>query len=45
MSMRLTYLGAAGTVTGSRYLLGTGTKRVLADRGLFQGYRQLRPRN
>lgn len=45
MSLRLTFLGAAGTVTGSRYLLDTGTKRVLIDCGLFQGYKQLRLRN
>ncbi|MGE3394514.1 MAG: MBL fold metallo-hydrolase RNA specificity domain-containing protein [Steroidobacteraceae bacterium] len=43
--MRLTFLGAAGTVTGSRYLLDTGAKRVLVDCGLFQGYKQLRLRN
>lgn len=45
MSLRLTFLGAAGTVTGSRYLLDTGAKRVLIDCGLFQGYKQLRLRN
>jgi len=32
-------------VTGSRYLLDTGAKRVLVDCGLFQGYKQLRLRN
>jgi len=45
MSLRLTFLGAAGTVTGSRYLLDTGAKRVLIDCGLFQGHKQLRLRN
>ena len=45
MSLQLTFLGATGTVTGSRYLLDTGTKRVLIDCGLFQGYKQLRLRN
>lgn len=45
MSLQLVFLGAAGTVTGSRYLLDTGTKRVLIDCGLFQGYKQLRLRN
>src|SRR5216683_2636345 len=42
----LTFLGAAGTVTGSRHLLTTaGGKRVLVDAGLFQGRRDLRDRN
>jgi metallo-beta-lactamase family protein len=43
--MQLTFLGATGTVTGSRYLLETGTRRVLVDCGLFQGLKQLRLRN
>jgi len=43
---RLTFLGAAGTVTGSRHLLGTASgARVLVDAGLFQGRRELRDRN
>ncbi len=41
----LQFLGAAGTVTGSRYLLETDGHRVLIDCGLFQGYKQLRDRN
>lgn len=41
----LTFLGATGTVTGSRYLLEAGGKRILVDCGLFQGYKQLRERN
>src|SRR5438094_6215127 len=42
----LTFLGAAGTVTGSRHLLTTdGGTRVLVDAGLFQGRRELRERN
>ena len=42
----LTFLGAAGTVTGSRHLLTTASgKRVLIDAGLFQGRRELRDRN
>jgi len=41
----LTFLGAAGTVTGSKYLLDTGTRRVLIDCGLFQGLKELRLRN
>jgi len=41
----LQFLGAAGTVTGSRYLIEAAGKRVLVDCGLFQGYKQLRERN
>ncbi len=42
---QLTFLGATGTVTGSRYLLSTGAGDVLVDCGLFQGLKQLRLRN
>lgn len=41
----LQFLGAAGTVTGSRYLVEANGRRVLVDCGLFQGYKQLRDRN
>jgi metallo-beta-lactamase family protein len=41
----LTFLGAAGTVTGSRFLLDTPRARVLVDCGLFQGLKHLRLRN
>lgn len=41
----LQFLGAAGTVTGSRFLLEAHGKRVLVDCGLFQGYKTLRERN
>jgi len=41
----LQFLGATGTVTGSRYLLEVGGKRILVDCGLFQGYKELRERN
>ncbi|HOG28026.1 MAG TPA: MBL fold metallo-hydrolase [Vicinamibacterales bacterium] len=41
----LTFLGAAGTVTGSKYLLETGGRRLLVDCGLFQGLKELRERN
>jgi metallo-beta-lactamase family protein len=41
----LTFLGAAGTVTGSKHLLDLGEHRVLFDCGLFQGLKELRDRN
>jgi len=41
----LRFLGAAETVTGSRYLIEAGDKRILVDCGLFQGYKNLRERN
>lgn len=43
--MSLTFLGAARTVTGSKYLLVTGSAKVLIDAGLFQGLKELRDRN
>lgn len=44
--MRLTFLGAAGTVTGSKFLVESpGGARVLVDCGLYQGVKQLRLRN
>ena len=43
--MRITFLGAAGTVTGSKHLVETGSVRVLVDCGLFQGVKALRVRN
>lgn len=41
----LQFLGAAGTVTGSRYLIEAGAERLLVDCGLFQGGKELRLRN
>ena len=41
----LTFLGAAGTVTGSRYLLEVDSRRILIDCGLFQGKSELRQKN
>ena len=41
----LQFLGAAGTVTGSRFLLRAGGRQVLLDCGLFQGLKELRLRN
>lgn len=45
MDVRVKFLGAAKTVTGSRYLLDIGDFRVLFDCGLFQGLKELRLRN
>jgi metallo-beta-lactamase family protein len=42
---RLTFLGAARTVTGSQYLLEAGAARLMVDCGMFQGDRTLRARN
>jgi metallo-beta-lactamase family protein len=42
---RLSFLGAARTVTGSQYLLEAGSERVLVDSGMFQGEKALRLRN
>jgi metallo-beta-lactamase family protein len=39
------FLGAAGTVTGSRFLLVNGNVRVMVDCGMFQGLKELRLRN
>jgi metallo-beta-lactamase family protein len=41
----ITFMGAAGTVTGSKHLLDTGRAKVLIDCGLFQGLKELRERN
>lgn len=41
----LTFLGATGCVTGSKYLVEAGGKRLLVDCGLFQGLKELRQRN
>ncbi len=41
----LSFLGAADSVTGSRYLIETDRARVLVDCGLFQGLKKLRERN
>ena len=39
------FLGAAGTVTGSKYLLETDSANILIDCGLFQGLKELRLKN
>jgi len=43
--VRLSFLGAAQTVTGSKTLLTTGRSTLLVDCGLFQGQRELKERN
>jgi len=43
--MKLTFLGATQTVTGSKFLLETKDLRILLDCGLFQGMKELRLRN
>lgn len=43
--MRITFLGAADSVTGSRHLVEMGGARILLDCGLYQGYKTLRERN
>ncbi|MEQ9006029.1 MAG: MBL fold metallo-hydrolase, partial [Pseudomonadales bacterium] len=43
--VRLSFLGAADTVTGSKYLLETAGRKLLVDSGLFQGPPALRERN
>jgi metallo-beta-lactamase family protein len=45
MSVTITFLGGAGTVTGSRYLVRHERHGLLVDCGLFQGYKPLRLRN
>ncbi|PIW27015.1 MAG: MBL fold metallo-hydrolase [Rhodospirillales bacterium CG15_BIG_FIL_POST_REV_8_21_14_020_66_15] len=43
--MKLTFMGATGTVTGSKYLVEAAGAKVLVDCGLFQGLKDLRLRN
>lgn len=43
--MRIRFMGAAGTVTGSRTLVRQGSTSLLVDCGMFQGYKPLRLRN
>lgn len=43
--MQVTFHGAAETVTGSRFVVESGGRRVLVDCGLFQGVKRLREMN
>src|SRR5438067_13169656 len=43
--IRVTFLGAARTVTGSKYLVESNGARLMVDAGLFQGLKELRLRN
>ncbi|NUQ77327.1 MAG: MBL fold metallo-hydrolase [Polyangiaceae bacterium] len=43
--MEISFLGAASTVTGSKYLVTTSERRILVECGLFQGLKELRLRN
>lgn len=43
--MKITFMGATGTVTGSKYLIEDENKKFLIDCGLFQGLKELRLRN
>ncbi|MEZ5662180.1 MAG: MBL fold metallo-hydrolase [Burkholderiaceae bacterium] len=45
MSVHIRFLGGAGTVTGSKYLVEHDGHSLMVDCGLFQGYKQLRLRN
>ncbi len=40
--LHIHFLGASGTVTGSKYLIDTGTFKILVDCGLFQGLKEFR---
>lgn len=45
MKPKLSFHGGVGTVTGSRYLLETGDKKIQIDAGLFQGLKKFRLMN
>ena len=45
MNVHIRFLGGAGTVTGSKYLVEHEGQSLLVDCGLFQGFKQLRLRN
>ena len=43
--MKLKFLGAAGTVTGSKFYLRDDKHQIMVDAGMFQGRKALRQRN
>jgi len=43
--IKVHFLGAAGTVTGSKYLIETESKKILIDCGLFQGVKKIHQLN
>jgi metallo-beta-lactamase family protein len=45
VTLKLSFLGGAGTVTGSKYALEDEKHRILVDCGLFQGFKALRLKN
>jgi metallo-beta-lactamase family protein len=45
MDVRIKFLGAAQSVTGSKYLVEVDNKKILVDCGMFQGKKELRLRN
>lgn len=45
MDVKIKFLGAARSVTGSKYLLEIGRQKILVDCGMFQGKKELRLRN
>jgi hypothetical protein len=44
-NIQIHFLGAAGTVTGSKYLIEVSGKKIMVDCGLFQGLKKLRNLN
>ncbi len=43
--IKINFLGAAGTVTGSKFLIEAFNKKILVDCGLFQGLKEFREKN